>query len=46
MSSATAEGGTVKLTEHDAHLWADRAGQEQASSSVKPVLAAWHRKAG
>lgn len=38
--SATATGETIKLTEHDAHLWADQDGQEKASGAVRTVLAA------
>lgn len=37
----THESDTVKLTEHDAHLWADRTEQERVSSAVRHVLAAW-----
>lgn len=38
---ATAIGETVELTEHDAHLWANRAQQGQVSSAVQAVLSAW-----
>ncbi|NIY65559.1 NUDIX hydrolase [Streptomyces malaysiensis] len=41
----THEGDTVKLTEHDAHLWADRTEQEQVSSAVRSVLATWREEA-
>ncbi|MDP9616481.1 NUDIX hydrolase [Streptomyces demainii] len=41
----THERDTVKLTEHDAHLWADRTEQEQVSSAVRGVLEIWHRQA-
>ncbi|WP_445395110.1 NUDIX domain-containing protein [Streptomyces sp. LE64] len=37
----THESDTVKLTEHDAHLWADRAKQEQVSNAVRSVLTTW-----
>ncbi|WP_116210024.1 NUDIX hydrolase [Streptomyces olivoreticuli] len=39
--AATAVGETVELTEHDAHLWADRTQQGQVSSAVQAVLGAW-----
>ncbi|SCK50748.1 NUDIX hydrolase [Streptomyces sp. WMMB 322] len=35
------ENDAIKLTEHDAHLWADRTEQEQVSSAVRSVLATW-----
>lgn len=35
---------TVKLTEHDAHLWADPTEQEQVSSAVRSVLATWRER--
>ncbi|MGP3928270.1 NUDIX hydrolase [Streptomyces sp. 8N616] len=38
--AATAAGETVKLTEHDAHEWADHTGQEKTSSAVQNVLEA------
>ncbi|RMI45568.1 NUDIX hydrolase [Streptomyces triticirhizae] len=41
----THESDTVKLTEHDAHLWADRTEQEQVSSAVRTVLATWRQEA-
>ncbi|MFF8919362.1 NUDIX hydrolase [Streptomyces sp. NPDC015032] len=41
----THESDTVKLTEHDAHLWAGRAEQEQVSSAVRPVLETWREEA-
>ncbi|MFD0427488.1 NUDIX hydrolase [Streptomyces zhihengii] len=40
----THESDTVKLTEHDAHLWADRREQEQVSSVVRSVLATWREE--
>lgn len=42
--AATAAGPAVELepTEHDAHEWADRDGQEKVSSAVRTILAAWH----
>lgn len=43
--TATHKSDTVKLTEHDAHLWADRAEQEQVSSAVRAVLAIWREHA-
>ncbi|MFE0047593.1 NUDIX hydrolase [Streptomyces albireticuli] len=33
--------GTVELTEHDAHLWADRTQQNQVSGAVRAVLDTW-----
>lgn len=39
-TAAVAEGD-VQLTEHDAHEWADRSGQERVSSAVQGVLATW-----
>ncbi|MFI6689551.1 NUDIX hydrolase [Streptomyces sp. NPDC050485] len=42
---AAHESDTVKLTEHDAHLWADRTEQEQVSSAVRSVLATWREEA-
>ncbi|MEV4976870.1 NUDIX hydrolase [Streptomyces scopuliridis] len=41
----THESDTVKLTEHDAHLWADRTEQERVSSAVRSVLATWREEA-
>lgn len=40
-AQVTRERDTIKLTEHDAHLWADRTGQQQVSSAVRSVLATW-----
>lgn len=40
-ATTTRESDTVKLTEHDAHLWADRTEQDQVSSAVRSVLATW-----
>lgn len=42
--SATTTGRTVRLTEHDEHVWADRAQQERVSSAVREVLAAWRNQ--
>ncbi|MFV8128214.1 NUDIX hydrolase [Streptomyces syringium] len=41
---ATVAGETVTLTEHDAHLWADRTQQNQVSSAVRAVLDTWRRQ--
>lgn len=41
--TATVTGETVRLSEHDAHLWADSSRQEQASSAVQVVLGTWRR---
>ncbi|MER7576926.1 NUDIX hydrolase [Streptomyces sp. NPDC126514] len=41
----THESDTVKLTEHNAHLWADHTEQQQVSSAVRSVLAAWREEA-
>ncbi|GAA0432182.1 NUDIX hydrolase [Streptomyces luteireticuli] len=38
-------GETVKLTEHDAHLWADRTQQNRVSDAVQTVLNTWHHQA-
>ncbi|MCW2874991.1 NUDIX domain-containing protein [Actinacidiphila oryziradicis] len=43
--TATTTDGAVKLTEHDDHLWADRAGQEKVSSAVRTILATWRGQA-
>ncbi|UGY94490.1 NUDIX hydrolase [Streptomyces gobiensis] len=43
--AAVVAGETVTLTEHDAHLWADRDGQRKASSAVRDVLDVWHEHA-
>ncbi|MGW0881257.1 NUDIX hydrolase [Streptomyces sp. NPDC002671] len=40
-ATTTHDSDTVKLTEHDAHRWADRTEQEQVSSAVQSVLATW-----
>ncbi|MFF3765018.1 NUDIX hydrolase [Streptomyces sp. NPDC001922] len=40
-----AAGGTVTLTEHDAHLWADRGQQQSVSEAVRAVLAVWRGRA-
>lgn len=39
--AAAVAGGPIRLTEHDAHEWADRSGQERVSSAVQGVLATW-----
>ncbi|WP_406486525.1 NUDIX hydrolase [Streptomyces sp. NBC_01563] len=44
-ADVTHESDTVKLSEHDAHLWADRTEQEQVSSAVRSVLATWREEA-
>lgn len=44
-ATTTHETDTVKLTEHDAHLWADRTEQERVSSAVRSVLATWREHA-
>jgi hypothetical protein len=43
--SATTTGETVKLTEHDDHLWAGRDQQEKVSNAVRAVLATWRGRA-
>ncbi|MCZ0975869.1 NUDIX domain-containing protein [Streptomyces albulus] len=43
-ATTTHESDTVKLTEHDAHLWADRTEQERVSSAVQAVLATWREE--
>ncbi|MFC5719155.1 NUDIX hydrolase [Streptomyces gamaensis] len=40
---ATVTGASVKLSEHDDHLWADEDQQGQASSAVRGVLGTWRR---
>ncbi|MGW6604182.1 NUDIX hydrolase [Streptomyces sp. NPDC055036] len=40
-ATATSARQTVTLTEHDAHLWADRAQQGQVSGAVQAVLDTW-----
>ncbi|GAA0452378.1 NUDIX domain-containing protein [Streptomyces sp. NPDC046215] len=40
-AAVTETGETVKLTEHDAHLWAGRTQQNQVSSAVQAVLDIW-----
>ncbi|GHF70524.1 hypothetical protein GCM10010218_59720 [Streptomyces mashuensis] len=37
-------GQTVKLTEHDAHLWAGDGQQGEVSSAVRAVLDTWRRQ--
>ncbi|MEU3600525.1 NUDIX domain-containing protein [Streptomyces sp. NPDC006798] len=39
----TDENSTVKLTEHDAHLWAGRTEQGQVSRAVQAVLTTWRK---
>ncbi|SFD73073.1 NUDIX hydrolase [Streptomyces aidingensis] len=43
--AVTVTGPEVKLTEHDAHEWADRPAQHRASPAVQTVLATWHHRA-
>ncbi|MFD7239427.1 NUDIX hydrolase [Streptomyces syringium] len=43
--TATITGETVTLTEHDAHLWADRTQQNKVSSAVQAVLDTWRDQA-
>ncbi|GHC73766.1 NUDIX hydrolase [Streptomyces cinnamoneus] len=43
--TTTVTGETVTLTEHDAHLWADRAQQNQVSNAVQAVLDTWRDQA-
>ncbi|GHF09191.1 hypothetical protein [Streptomyces morookaense] len=43
--TANVTGETVTLTEHDAHLWADRTQQNQVSSAVQTVLDTWRDQA-
>ncbi|MGI5340780.1 NUDIX hydrolase [Streptomyces sp. CA-181903] len=43
--TATVTGETVTLTEHDAHVWADRTQQDRVSSAVRTVLDTWRDKA-
>ncbi|MCC2280540.1 NUDIX domain-containing protein [Streptomyces sp. ET3-23] len=38
-------GETITLTEHDAHLWADRTQQNQVSTAVQTILNTWRRQA-
>ncbi|MFJ6010811.1 NUDIX hydrolase [Streptomyces sp. NPDC092952] len=45
ITATTHESDTVRLTEHDAHLWADRTEQERVSGAVRSVLATWREKA-
>ncbi|MFF9868064.1 NUDIX hydrolase [Streptomyces sp. NPDC013953] len=40
-ATLTSPTGTVRLTEHDAHLWADEHQQTLTSNAVQAVLAAW-----
>ncbi|MFK0289890.1 NUDIX hydrolase [Streptomyces sp. NPDC090442] len=40
--TATVTDGTVKLTEHDDHVWADQDGRAKVSSAVQAVLASRH----
>ncbi|MER5784344.1 NUDIX hydrolase [Streptomyces mobaraensis] len=42
--AASVTGRTVKLTEHDAHLWADDSRQGEVSGAVRAVLATWRRQ--
>ncbi|MBA0050221.1 NUDIX domain-containing protein [Streptomyces sp. AJS327] len=43
-ATVTTVGRTVRLTEHDAHAWADRTGQEKVSTAVREVLDTWHER--
>ena len=43
--TATTSGESITLTEHDAHLWADRDQQEKVSDAVRGILAAWRNQA-
>ncbi|AOR37534.1 DNA mismatch repair protein MutT [Streptomyces fodineus] len=43
-ATTTHESDTVKLTEHDEHLWADHTEQEQVSRAVQAVLATWREE--
>jgi 8-oxo-dGTP diphosphatase len=40
-TATTRKSDPVELTEHDAHLWANRTEQDQVSSAVRSVLATW-----
>ncbi|MFI0738364.1 NUDIX domain-containing protein [Streptomyces sp. NPDC021100] len=42
---AVVTGQTIRLTEHDAHLWADEGRQGEVSSAVRTVLDTWRRQA-
>ncbi|MEU4211246.1 NUDIX hydrolase [Streptomyces sp. NPDC026206] len=44
-ATVTTTGDTVKLTEHDAHLWADRTQQNRVSAAVQAVLGTWRSQA-
>ncbi len=44
-TATVASGEAVKLTEHDAHLWADRTQQNQVSTAVQAVLDTWRDQA-
>ncbi|GAA2512164.1 hypothetical protein GCM10010406_55290 [Streptomyces thermolineatus] len=39
--AVTVAGSAVRLAEHDAHEWADAAGQGKVSDAVRAVLGAW-----
>ncbi|MFF4403406.1 NUDIX hydrolase [Streptomyces sp. NPDC001262] len=43
-ATVTSTEQVVKLTEHDAHLWADTTGQTQVSKAVQAVLSAWRER--
>ncbi|MGW1427120.1 NUDIX hydrolase [Streptomyces sp. NPDC002431] len=45
VTATTQESDTIVLTEHDAHLWADRAEQERVSGAVRSLLAVWREEA-
>ncbi|MCK7623956.1 NUDIX domain-containing protein [Streptomyces sp. RS10V-4] len=42
-ATVTGTGEAVKLTEHDAYLWADHDQQTRVSSAVHAILTTWHR---
>ncbi|MGW0731879.1 NUDIX hydrolase [Streptomyces sp. NPDC002851] len=44
-ATVTEADETVKLTEHDAYLWADRSEQDQVSSATQAVLDTWRNRA-
>ncbi|MBB5119483.1 DNA mismatch repair protein MutT [Streptomyces eurocidicus] len=43
--TATVAGETVKLTEHDAHQWADHTRQNKVSTAVQAILDTWRDQA-
>ncbi|MFB7210492.1 NUDIX domain-containing protein [Streptomyces sp. NPDC056255] len=44
-ATVTEADKTVKLTEHDAYLWADRSEQDRVSSATQAVLDTWRNRA-